>query len=47
MNVVIDICYTACDPRVRARAGVDEEDKVSVKLRRPAPSRAQAHTAST
>jgi peptide/nickel transport system permease protein len=47
LNVVIDICYTLCDPRVRARASIDHEERVHAKLRTPAPAAAPAQTASS
>jgi hypothetical protein len=45
LNLVIDVCYTLCDPRVRARASVDEEDRLDTKFRQPARAPAPAHTA--
>jgi peptide/nickel transport system permease protein len=45
LNLVIDVCYTLCDPRVRARASVDEEDRLDAKFRQPARAPAPAHTA--
>jgi peptide/nickel transport system permease protein len=44
LNVLIDICYTLCDPRVRARASIDDEDVVKVRsaARSHAPVRAPA-----
>ena len=41
LNLVIDICYTLLDPRVRARARVDEEDVVKPQVRERAPGRAR------
>jgi hypothetical protein len=46
LNLVIDVCYTLCDPRVRARASVDEEDRLDAKFRQPARAPAPAHAAS-
>jgi peptide/nickel transport system permease protein len=46
LNLVIDVCYTLCDPRVRARASVDEEDRLDTKFRQPARAPAPAHAAS-
>jgi peptide/nickel transport system permease protein len=44
LNVIVDICYTLCDPRVRARRGVDDEDIAPTKAaaRTPAPARVPA-----
>ena len=44
LNVVVDICYTLCDPRVRARSSIDHEDLVQVKpaAPKPAPARVPA-----
>jgi peptide/nickel transport system permease protein len=41
LNVLVDICYTLCDPRVRARRGVDDEDVVEAKVAAPAPAPAR------
>jgi peptide/nickel transport system permease protein len=42
LNLVIDICYRLCDPRVRSYASIDEEDPVDERLRRPTPAPAPA-----
>ena len=44
LNLIIDICYTLCDPRVRARSRIDEEETVRVTERgvATAPRRAAA-----
>jgi peptide/nickel transport system permease protein len=42
MNLVIDVCYRLCDPRVRARSAIDEEDQVAERFREPARAPAPA-----
>jgi peptide/nickel transport system permease protein len=42
LNVVIDVCYTLCDPRVRARASIDDDDAVTAAFSAPAPAPARA-----
>jgi peptide/nickel transport system permease protein len=46
LNLLIDVCYTLCDPRVRARASIDEEDKVQARFSQPAPAPRPAQSAS-
>jgi peptide/nickel transport system permease protein len=46
LNLVIDVCYTLCDPRVRARAGIEEEEVLQTRLRQPARAPAPAHSPS-
>jgi peptide/nickel transport system permease protein len=41
LNVLVDICYTLCDPRVRARASIDEDDVVKKEFAAPKPSPAR------
>jgi peptide/nickel transport system permease protein len=36
LNMVIDVCYMLCDPRVRARRGIDDEDLVKPARRKRA-----------
>jgi peptide/nickel transport system permease protein len=45
LNLLIDICYTLCDPRVRARASIDEEERVEARFSQPAPARGGLHRA--
>jgi peptide/nickel transport system permease protein len=42
LNVIVDVCYTLCDPRVRARRSIDDEDVFEEKLAAPAPAPARA-----
>ncbi|HEX6490867.1 MAG TPA: ABC transporter permease [Gaiellaceae bacterium] len=35
LNVIVDVCYTLCDPRVRPRARIDDEDAVAPPRRQP------------
>lgn len=41
LNVVIDVVYTLCDPRVRARASIDDEPTVRAERSAPAPKPAR------
>src|SRR5206468_3854937 len=47
LNLLIDVCYTFCDPRVRAHASIDKEDRVDVRGSQPAPAPRAARTGST
>jgi peptide/nickel transport system permease protein len=47
LNLLIDICYTLCDPRVRAHASIDEEDRVQARFTEPARTPRAAHSASS
>ncbi len=42
LNVIVDVCYTLCDPRVRARARIDQEDVVAPPRREPRRAIARA-----
>jgi peptide/nickel transport system permease protein len=42
LNVIVDVCYTLCDPRVRARARIDQEDVVKSPRREPRRAIARA-----
>jgi peptide/nickel transport system permease protein len=42
LNVLIDILYTVCDPRVRARASIDDEPAVKEWDAAPSPAPARA-----
>jgi peptide/nickel transport system permease protein len=42
VNLVIDVCYRLCDPRVRARSSIDDEEKVHERFHQPAPAPAPA-----
>jgi peptide/nickel transport system permease protein len=42
LNVIVDVCYTFCDPRVRARARIDQEDVVESPRREPRRAIARA-----
>lgn len=42
LNVIVDVCYTLCDPRVRARARIDQEDVVESPRREPRRAIARA-----
>jgi peptide/nickel transport system permease protein len=42
LNLVIDVVYTLCDPRMRAHSGIDDEDVVQPRLRKPARAVARA-----
>ena len=46
LNLLIDVCYTLCDPRVRASASIDDEDRVQARLTQPAQAPRPAHSAS-
>ena len=47
LNLLIDVCYTFCDPRVRAHASIDKEDRVDVRVSQPAPAPRAAQSASS
>jgi peptide/nickel transport system permease protein len=44
LNVIVDVCYTLCDPRVRPRSSIDSEDVVTERAvaPKPAPARVPA-----
>jgi peptide/nickel transport system permease protein len=42
INLVIDVCYRLCDPRVRARSSIDDEEQVVPRLREPVRAPAPA-----
>jgi len=46
LNLVIDICYTLCDPRVHARTSIDDEDRVDARVVRKARAPQPAQSAS-
>jgi peptide/nickel transport system permease protein len=46
INLVIDICYRLCDPRVRARSSIEDEERVNERFHQPAPAPARAPAAS-
>jgi peptide/nickel transport system permease protein len=41
LNVIIDVIYTLCDPRVRARSSIDDEPTVKEQLSAPSPKPAR------